>query len=117
MQDFILPILTTLATALITWFFARRKNNADAKSAEIDNEVKSASFYQNLLDDSKKRLDECLDVIENQNKRIAERDKIILEQDTEKRELQKRLSDLIDEIESLTVELRKYKQLNGKSNQ
>lgn len=115
MQDFILPILTTLATALITWFFARRKNNADAKSAEIDNEVKSASFYQNLLDDSKKRLDECLEVIENQNKRIAERDKIILEQDTEKRELQKRLSDLIDEIESLTVELRKYKQLNGKA--
>lgn len=115
MQDFILPILTTLATALITWFFARRKNNADAKSAEIDNEVKSASFYQNLLDDSKKRLDECLEVIENQNKRIAERDKIILEQDTEKRELQKRLSDLIDEIEPLTVELRKYKQLNGKA--
>jgi predicted RNase H-like nuclease (RuvC/YqgF family) len=116
MQDFILPILTTLATALITWFFARRKNDADAKSAEIDNEVKSASFYQNLLDDSKKRLDECLAVIETQNKRISERDKIIESQDAEKRLLQQHIKELMDSNETLITELKKFRQLNGKTN-
>ncbi len=88
MEQFIYPTLTAFFAALITWLFARPKEKVEIKSIDIDNEVKSASFYQNLLDDSKKRLDECLDVIEAQNKRIAERDKIILVQDEEKRELQ-----------------------------
>ncbi|AMO19417.1 hypothetical protein [Flavobacterium columnare] len=96
MQDFILPILTTLATALITWFFARRKNNADAKSAEIDNEVKSADFYRGLLDDATRRLNEAIDTINNQDLKIKS---------------------LMAEIELLTDELKKFKQLNGKSNQ
>lgn len=95
MQDFILPILTTLATALITWFFARRKNNADAKSAEIDNEVKSADFYRGLLDDATRRLNEAIDTINNQDLKIKS---------------------LMTEIELLTDELKKFKQLNGKSN-
>ncbi len=95
MQDFILPILTTLATALITWFFARRKNNADAKSAEIDNEVKSADFYRGLLDDATRRLNEAIDTINNQDLKIKS---------------------LMAEIELLTDELKKFKQLNGKSN-
>lgn len=96
MQDFILPSLTTLATALITWFFARRKNNADAKSAEIDNEVKSADFYRGLLDDATRRLNEAIDTINNQDLKIKS---------------------LMAEIELLTDELKKFKQLNGKSNQ
>ena len=95
MQDFILPILTTLATALITWFFARRKNNADAKSAEIDNEVKSADFYRGLFDDATRRLNEAIDTINNQDLKIKS---------------------LMAEIELLTDELKKFKQLNGKSN-
>ncbi len=95
MQDFILPILTTLATALITWFFTRRKNNADAKSAEIDNEVKSADFYRGLLDDATRRLNEAIDTINNQDLKIKS---------------------LMAEIELLTDELKKFKQLNGKSN-
>ena len=88
MQDFILPILTTLATALITWFFARRKNNADAKSAEIDNEVKSADFYRGLLDDATRRLNEAIDTINNQDLKIKS---------------------LMAEIELLTDELKKFK--------
>ena len=95
MQDFILPILTTLATALITWFFARRKNNADAKSAEIDNEIKSADFFRGLLDEATRRLNEAIDTINKQDLKIKS---------------------LMAEIELLTDELKKFKQLNGKSN-
>lgn len=94
MQDFILPILTTLATALITWFFARRKNDADAKSAEIDNEIKSADFFRGLLDEATRRLNEAIDTINKQDLKIKS---------------------LMVEIELLTDELKKFKQLNGKS--
>lgn len=103
MQEFITLIptfITGLFTAAITWFFARRKNDADAKSAEIDNEIKSASFYQNLLNDMSKRLEDSIIEIEKRDVRIKDRDD--------------RIEHLIDEIERMTNELRKYKQLNGK---
>ena len=101
MQEFILPILTTLATALITWFFARRKSNAEAKSAEIDNEIKASDFYKSLLDDLKDRLESAIKAIEERDNKIIERDK--------------KIDMLLVEIEQLTDELRKFKQLNGKT--
>lgn len=94
MQEFIFPLLTSLVTALITWFFARRENNAKAKMAEIDAEVKAADFYKGLLDDAMKRLNSAIDTINGQDAKIQT---------------------LIKEIEHLTEELKKYKQLNGKA--
>lgn len=103
MQDIfsIVPeIITGLFTAIIAWFFARNKNLADTKSAEIDNEVKSAAFYRSLLDDAKVRLDQAIQAIEDRDAKIKERDK--------------RIDLLLDDMEILTTELKKYKQLNGK---
>lgn len=97
MQEIIslLPsLLTGLFTAAITWFFARRKTNAEAKSAEIDAEIKSADFYRGLLDDATRRLNEAIDTIKVQDVKIKT---------------------LMLEIETLTIEIRKYKQLNGKT--
>ncbi|MBF2708775.1 hypothetical protein [Flavobacterium soyangense] len=87
MEQFLYPTLTAFFAALITWFFSR-------KSTEIDNEIKSADFYRNLLDDATRRLNEAIDTITAQDVKIKS---------------------LMAEIESLTVEIRKYKQLNGKS--
>jgi len=108
MQDFILPILSTLATALITWFFARRKNNAEAKSAEIENEIKSASFYRDLLDDAMRRLKEAIETIESQDLKIKSLMAVIEAQDV-------KIKSFMAEIEHLTDELKKFKQLNGKT--
>ena len=77
------------------------KAKADTKSAEIDNEIKSATFYQGLLDDMSKRLNDAIIAIEKRDERIKERDI--------------KIEELIDHIETLTTELRKYKQLNGKT--
>ncbi len=78
-------------------------DTADARSREIDNEIKSAAFYKDLLDDMSNRLEAAITAIEHRDKRIKERD--------DKIEL------LIDEIELMTFELRKYKQLNGKTSE
>ncbi|KIA86587.1 hypothetical protein [Flavobacterium sp. AED] len=80
--------------------FQTKLDNSNVKSAEIDNEIKSASFYQNLLNDMSKRLEDSIIEIEKRDVRIKDRDE--------------RIEHLIDEIERMTTELRKYKQLNGK---
>ncbi len=95
MQEFLYPLLSTAVTAFITWFLARRKNNADAKSAELDAEIKAAKYYQSLLEDLRKRLDDAIKSIEERDEKIEK---------------------LIRDVETLTEELRKYKQLNGKTN-
>jgi uncharacterized membrane protein YgaE (UPF0421/DUF939 family) len=100
-QEFIYPLIGTIVTALVTWFFARRKTNAEAKSAEIDNEIKASDFYKSLLDDLKDRLESAIKAIEERDNKIIERDK--------------KIDMLLVEIEQLTDELRKFKQLNGKT--
>ena len=93
MLEFIYPLIGTIVTALVTWFFARRKTNAEAKMAEIDAEVKAAEFYKSLLDDAMKRLENAITTINNQDVKIQM---------------------LLSEIEHLTDELKKFKQLTGK---
>ena len=99
-SSFLIPFLTAFGAGFITWLFARNRNTADTKSVQIDNEIKSAVYYQNLLDDMSKRLEESIHAIEKRDLRIKERDQ--------------RIEHLIDEKELLKGELRKYKQLKGK---
>lgn len=87
MEQFLYPTLTAFFAALITWFFSRR-------TAEIEIEIKSADFYRNLLDDATRRLNQAIDTITAQDVKIK---------------------CLMAEIEILTTEIRKYKQLNGKT--
>jgi len=87
-------LLMIVIPAILTWFLARRKNDADAKNAEIEAEVKAAEFYRSLLDDAMTRLDKAIATINQQEEKIKR---------------------LLLEVEHLTDELRKYKQLNGKT--
>lgn len=95
MNELLITLITSFATSMITWFFARRKNNAEARITEIDAEVKAAEFYKSLLDDAMVRLDNAIATINKHEDKIKT---------------------LMQEVELLTDELRKYKQLNGKSN-
>ena len=99
-ETLLIPALSSFVTALGMKILEWNKDKANIKSSEIDNEIKLATFYQNLLDDMSKRLQESIDAIEKRDVRIKERDE--------------RIEHLIGEMELLTSELRKYKQLNGK---
>lgn len=87
MEQFIYLTLTGFFSALITWFFSRKSNL-------IDIEIKAASLYQNMLNDATKRLNQAIDTINERDEKIKV---------------------LMLEIELLTDELKKFKQLNGKS--
>ena len=100
LESILFPVIASFLTALGMKILEWNKDKANTKSTEIDNEIKSATFYQNLLDDMSKRLEESIVAIEKRDIRIKERDD--------------RIEHLIEEMEILTGELRKYKQLNGK---
>lgn len=87
MEQILYPTLTAFFAASITWFFSRKSN-------QIDIEIKAADLYKNLLDDATKRLNQAIDTINERDEKIKV---------------------LMLEIELLTDELKKFKQLNGKS--
>lgn len=100
-EQILVPIVVPVVTAVLAWFFARKKNSRDLKSMELDNEIKSAKYYQGLLDDMSKRLDNAIDqlmVSEDRNQKLTQRIREVLAVNIQ-----------------LVEELQKFKQLNGKS--
>ena len=47
--------LTVGGSGYFGWFFGRRKTNAEATGAEIDNDIKLSNHYKEILDDLKTR--------------------------------------------------------------
>lgn len=86
MEQFLYPTLSAFFAALFTWFFSR-------KSTAIDIEIKASTYYRGILDDATKRLNQAIDTINERDEKIKV---------------------LMLEIELLTDELKKFKQLNGK---
>jgi len=125
---FLYPVLASLFTAFGMKLVEKRKNNAtdraleaDAVSKEIDNEIKSADFYKGLIVDGKKQLDSAIVAINSRDVKIdiltgqlSTALQAIKDRDLTINERDKKIDLLIDELETLTGELRKYKQLNGK---
>lgn len=87
-------LLATLATGFGGWFFGRKKAQTEAEGSQIENAEKLLSYYKNLVDDLGSRLESAI-------KKFNQAEATI-------RELENR-------IDALTDELKKYKQLNGKS--
>lgn len=62
MKEFLTSYLGEFISVVIAgfggWFFGRKKQNAELKSAEIDNEIKLSDYYKILLDDLGSRYEE-----------------------------------------------------------
>jgi hypothetical protein len=50
-------IITSIISALLSWFTARRKYNSEVDSNEIDNLKKSLDMYISIIEDTKNKLD------------------------------------------------------------
>lgn len=53
-------IITSIASAWTSWFFARKKYNSEVDNNLIQNMQQSLDFYRQLSDDNKQRLEEVL---------------------------------------------------------
>lgn len=52
--------ITTIVSGFVSWFFAKRKYNAEVDSSLIENMQNSLEFYKTLADDNKTRLEGVL---------------------------------------------------------
>lgn len=97
MANFITQHLGEFITAFVVgfggWFFQRKKQAVETNTNEIENAEKALQYYRNMVDDLGKRL--TLAIMElNQSMKMVK--------------------DLQIQVEELTRELKKYKQLSGK---
>lgn len=83
--------ISTFIGSWTSWFFARKKYNADVDNTLIQGMKESLEFYKNLSDDNKKRLDEVL----KRNEELEKRDEILEE---EVRKLKNQMLNLMGQI-------------------
>lgn len=80
-------IITTFLSGFSSWFFTKKKYNAEVDNNLINNMQDSLEFYKALADDNKARLDEVL---------------------SENVDLRKEVSDLREQVSRLTSALAQY---------
>ncbi len=106
-QEIVQQVAVPVATAVVGWILARKKSEAEIQSLKLDNEIKSAKYYQSLLDDLTDRLQKALEGLAKCEDRYRDLMKV-------NRKLTAQNADLIKANKDLIEELRKFKQLNGK---
>ena len=80
-------IFTTFLSGFSSWFFAKKKYNAEVDTNLITNMQESLEFYKALADDNKARLDEVL---------------------SENADLREEVSNLREQVSKLTSALAQY---------
>lgn len=55
-------VITNLSTGFFTWLFSREKENAETESVQLQNIQSELDIYKSLLDDTKMRVEELLEV-------------------------------------------------------
>lgn len=101
-------LLSALATGFGGWFFGRKKAQADVEASQIENAEKLLEYYRKLADDLGTRLERAIEKL--QQSEIEKQE--VIRKFTEATET---IHQLEEKVEKLTEELRKYKQLSGKS--
>lgn len=75
---------TALVVGLPTWYIARRKNNADATTTEIDNGAKVVDLYKDALNDLPSRYEEkykhVQEMAHNVEKLFAQKEALLLQE-------------------------------------
>lgn len=80
-------VISTVVTGFTSWFFTKKKYNAEVDNNLINNMQESLEFYKALADDNKRRLEEVL---------------------TENADLRKEVADLREQVLKLTSALADY---------
>lgn len=65
-------LFTTIVSGFTSWFFTKKKYNAEVDNNLISNMQDSLEFYKALADDNKRRLDEVLNENADLRKEVSE---------------------------------------------
>ena len=81
-------------SGLAGWFFGRPKQPMELQTSELDNVDKAVKIYREMIEDLGAKYANAIEELKRANQRIK---------------------DLEGSVEELLTELKKYKQLNGKT--
>jgi predicted RNase H-like nuclease (RuvC/YqgF family) len=70
-------------TATVTWLSARRKNNAEAKTSELDNVGKAITIWRELSEDMEIRFREEIDKLKKDNCDLQHRVSLMMKENEE----------------------------------
>ncbi len=100
-QEAIIGLFATLFTAIITWGFARRKNEAETDTLEIDNIDKVATIWRELAESMK------LEVagLRGAQKEILTKQRKLFEENIKMRAEIVRLEELVKDLTKENVKL------------
>ena len=87
----IVGLISTIASGFTSWFFAKRKYNAEVDTNLIANMQQSLDFYKALVEDNKVRLEELIE----RNNRLEARDATLEE---EVRQLKNQMFNLLGQL-------------------
>lgn len=91
LENLALMILPSLVSAIVGWFFGRRKTNAESNALEIENVDKGLAVYRKMIEDLSQKIQSLQT---NQNKLEAEHQEMKLklqESESENAKLRKRI--------------------------
>lgn len=129
MNDVYLTAIMSILTGVGSWYAARRKNTAETQANELDNVEKAVRYYREMVEDLGTRLKdatnelhkvtqlhrEAIDELSEARKQLTESREELKQVREELTALEERFGQLAKENRALIEELKKYKQLNGKT--
>ena len=68
----LIGFISTIVSGWVTWFFTRKKYNAEVDQTLVQNMKESLDFYRKLSDDNRERLEEVLKRNESLEQEVAE---------------------------------------------
>ena len=96
-------ILTTVISGFCGWFFTKKRYYSEVKSNDLDNLQKTLDFYQELSDDTSKRLTEIL----AKNSTLEDQIDHLKEENNELKDMVTKQSKQIEELKNEIIKLSK----------
>ena len=93
-KEHIVSFIGMVLSGLAGWFFGRPKQQMELQTSELDNVDKAVKIYREMIEDLGTKYANAIEELKHANQRIK---------------------DLEASVEELLTELKKYKQLNGKT--
>ncbi|MFZ4705471.1 MAG: hypothetical protein ACOYMF_05630 [Bacteroidales bacterium] len=109
MNETLLLIFFSTVTGTVTWYSARRKNNADADHSELDNVSKAIKIWRELSEDMEKRFKEEVDELKKENCALQHQVTIVMK---ENEELKIQMNTLEGENRKLICQLKIFNKNN-----
>jgi len=100
----LVPVVTAIGAAFAGWFFARKKNAADAKGSELDNTNKAIVIWRETAEELNKQLENYMHeftVLKEQNCQMADKIQILTNQVAIMRKENSELKKMVDELKAM----------------